>query len=179
MASSRVMWWVRNLLHIETIFIIIIVCIILYIWITGKSPKINLPNLPRVAKKKKKHNKHEERCREIFAGIFRCRFKTCRPSWLKNPLTGKNLELDGYNPTIRTPLGLGLAFEYDGAQHSRFTPHFHRSTSDFVNQVKRDTWKDKRCREMGVLLIRIPHFIEYANLEKYIRERLIRERIEH
>lgn len=125
-------------------------------------------------KKKKKKNKHEERCREIFENIYRAPFKSIRPDWLRNPVKGgRNLELDGYNETIPTPLGRGLAFEYDGHQHSKYIPHFHRNgVDDFKYQVKKDTYKDLKCKERGVLLVRIPHFVDYNDLDRYIGEKL-------
>lgn len=123
--------------------------------------------------KTKKYNKHEERCREIFEKIFGAKFKSVRPEWLKNPATGKNLELDGYCPDIVTPLGRGLCYEYDGQQHSMYTPYFHRGgPKEFLYQLKKDNWKDIKCRERGVLLIRIPHFVAYEDLERYIRQQL-------
>lgn len=124
-------------------------------------------------KRHKRKNKHEERCREIFESIFDKPFKTVRPDWLKNPATGKNLELDGFCPDIKTHLGKGLAFEYDGAQHSSYNRHFHGTNPNhFVYQVKKDSWKDLRCKEKGVLLIRIPHFVAYQDLERYITQKL-------
>ena len=125
------------------------------------------------SQKPRRKNKHEERCREIFQDIYTERFKSVRPNWLKNPVTGKNLELDGYCSRIRTPLGHGLAFEYDGAQHSHYNKHFHRSGPDeFLYQIKKDSWKDLRCRQEGVMLIRIPHFVAYEDLERYIINKL-------
>lgn len=120
-----------------------------------------------------KSNKSEERCREIFQQMFNAKFISVRPPWLKNPVTGKNLELDGYNSDIRTPLGKGLAFEYDGIQHSKLNKHFHRSgESEFQYQVKKDEYKDIRCKEEGVLLIRIPHYIAYGDLERFIHTKV-------
>lgn len=118
----------------------------------------------------KSSNKNEERCREIFEGLFPgFKFKSCRPDFLKNPVTGRKLELDGYNPDIVTPLGKGLAFEYDGEQHSRYSPHFHRgNVGEFKYQVARDGWKDTKCKKEGILLIRIPYYILPNRLEEYI-----------
>lgn len=130
---------------------------------------------PYVKKKtrKPKRNKHEEECRRIFEEIFSRRFKSIRPAWLKNPATGHNLELDGFNESVHTPLGKGLAFEYDGRQHSEYTPHFHKSSRDFVYQAQKDFYKDRVCKNHGVLLIRIPHHVPYRELRSYIRSRLL------
>lgn len=125
----------------------------------------------------KRKYKSEERCREIFEGLFDQEFPSIRPSWLKNPTTGMNLELDGYCANIATPLGKGLAFEYDGQQHARYTPKFHESPKNFVSQCKRDIWKDKKCRELGILVIRIPHTIRFDELDMYIVKELGRYRL--
>lgn len=117
-------------------------------------------------------NKHEERCRDIFQSIYRVPFKSVRPKWLKNPATGRNLELDGFAPNITTPLGRGLAFEYDGIQHSQTHSHFHSHPKEFEYQYAKDSYKDKVCKEKGVLLVRIPHTIGYEDLETYIVSRL-------
>ncbi len=127
-------------------------------------------------KPQKRVNKHEERCREIFEGIFKKEFKSVRPKWLKNPATGRNLELDGYNADVQTPLGEGLAFEYDGVQHAKFG-HFHGSPEDFEYQVKKDTYKDMLCKEHNIMLIRIPHFVHYNDLERYIVDKLKRMKV--
>lgn len=120
-----------------------------------------------------KLNKHEERCREIFQDIYGMKFKSVRPDWLKNPVTGRNLELDGYCPDIRTPKGQGLAFEYDGAQHAKFNKHFHRSgANEFQYQVKKDQLKDALCEKHGIFLVRIPHFVAYEDLQRYITNKL-------
>ena len=116
---------------------------------------------------------YEEKCRKIFQELFKKEFRSVRPDWLKNLWTYQNLELDGYNPDIVTPLGKGLAFEYDGVQHSRFTPLFHSCVGDFEYQVMKDSLKDEMCRDEGVLLIRIPHYVCYWHLKPFIIGKLI------
>ena len=193
----------RKLLNIDTIVVVLVLVAVLYCIVKGKRrvPKgrfkgfvdsIESGEIPAptfweqsnyVSKASKKgrfkqpkqqqFNKSEERCREIFQQMFGVKFKSVRPSFLKNPVTGKNLELDGFNPDIRTPLGKGLAFEYDGEQHSKYNRHFHRSgESEFQYQVKKDEYKDVRCREEGILLIRIPHYIAYGDLERFIHTKV-------
>ena len=113
--------------------------------------------------------------KDISRPIYKTEFKTVRPDWLKNPWTYQNLELDGYNPDIVTPHGKGLAFEYDGRQHTEFTPCFHSCVGDFEYQVIKDSLKDEMCRDEGVLLIRIPHYILYWDLKPFIVGRLLIE----
>jgi hypothetical protein len=124
-------------------------------------------HIPKTAKRKR-YNKHEEKCREIFERIYHTPFESVRPDFLKNPSTGKNLELDGFCPYIVTRYGEGIAFEYDGVQHSKHTEVFHRQKGAFEYQCAKDSWKDKKCKDLGITLIRIPHFIVYDDLEEYI-----------
>jgi hypothetical protein len=125
------------------------------------------------AKRGKKINYHEELCRDIFEKIFRKPFPTIRPDWLENPTTGYNLELDGFCDHIQTPLGKGLAFEYDGVEHAKYSNYFQRDgVAEFEYQIVKDRWKDVQCKSRGVLLIRIPHYVTKNDLEPYIRSEL-------
>ena len=128
---------------------------------------------PQVVKK----NKHEEKCREIFERVFKKKFVSVRPDWLKNPATKRNLELDGYCPDVQTPIGRGVAFEYDGEQHANPRAYFSRGPLDFRYQMKKDSWKDHKCREKRVTLIRIPHFVPFDDLEVYIKRELAKRGI--
>jgi hypothetical protein len=192
--------WALRLLHLETLFIIGVIVIAVYlVWFSkdregdleriGFAPNwesLKKPGFVRVPKEyikkkpagKKKKDKyvHEERCREIFEEIFGVEFKSVRPGWLKNPATGHNLEIDGFNPNIKTRLGKGLGFERDGEQHSKYVPYFHRSgPEEFIYQAKKDEWKDMRCKQKGVMLIRIPAYVAYSDLERFIKAALKKE----
>ena len=182
-------WLKRYVLNLDTIVAICLLSVVLYFIFTRKRKKYKFQGLtpdgefsvPGAVLKKKKQsklNKHEEECRRIFQELFGVKFKSVRPAWLKNPVTNKNLELDGYASDIITPIGRGLAFEYDGEQHSKFNSHFHKAGPDeFVYQVKKDSWKDLKCKENKIVLIRIPHFVAFQDLKRYIKTELERQKI--
>jgi hypothetical protein len=64
---------------------------------------------------------------------------------------------------------LGLAFEYDGAQHTQFTPHYHGTKEYFQYRMLLDRLKDDLCKERGVTLIRIPYTVRPGNLLSYLQ----------
>lgn len=114
----------------------------------------------------------EDQCRIIFENIFGKPFQKIRPNFLKNPKTGKNLELDGYNETIVTPIGKGLGFEYNGVQHYYYNPKYHKSFAEYQDQLDRDETKKKLCETAKVVLITIPFTVKDYDLETYIKQRL-------
>ena len=63
----------------------------------------------------------------------------------------KGLELDFYIHELK------LAFEYDGEQHFDRKLCEEVFKSDFDAQVRRDREKDRRCRKLGIKLIRIKY----------------------
>jgi hypothetical protein len=115
---------------------------------------------------KKGTYKNEERCREIIQEIYNLPFKKVRPDFLKNPKTGRNLELDMYNDVLK------IALEYNGIQHRTYAPYFHKSPLDYDAQVERDALKIKRCGEEGVTLITVPDTVRYNEMEAFIRSEL-------
>ena len=114
----------------------------------------------------KTRSSKEDQCRLIFEQLFHAKFPTKRPSFLRNPETGKNLELDGYNETLQ------LAFEYDGIHHSEFPNTFHKTREDFDKQQARDKYKRAVCEERDITLITIPHNVPEAQLLGYIKLKL-------
>jgi len=101
---------------------------------------------------------------------FQCDF---RPSFLKYN-KGSNLELDMYCEELK------LAFEYDGEQHRKYVKCFHKTEQKFIEQQERDVWKDAKCKELGIILIRIPDkdgdicidCYNPENMETYIKSQI-------
>ena len=107
----------------------------------------------------------EEKCRDILHTLlFPKKFPSIRPDFLKNPMTGMNLELDGYNSELR------LAFEFQGIQHYKFTKKFHKTKQDLIYQQEKDKWKVSKCKEKGIVLLVISY--REKDIYKYIYEQL-------
>jgi len=171
------------------IFLVIIILIFLFFYFfkNGAKPIIQSKDLSKInymkesinhtaknifekifftKQKKKRINKTENKCRSIIEKIFNRPFPSVRPNFLRNPETGKNLELDCYNEN------LGIAIEYNGVQHYKYSPYFHKSKKDFYSQVHRDDWKRKICKEKNIKLIEIPYWVTENNLENFILNEL-------
>ena len=97
--------------------------------------------------------------RQLFPGYS---FNKIRPKWLKNPNTGKNLELDIYCDELK------IAVEYNGIQHYKWPNFFISNFSDFKNQYKRDRLKEYFCKKNGVYLLHVPYFIDIKKIPFYI-----------
>ena len=175
-------WDWKWFLDIHNLWVSVIFIIFLYFLFVLPKKKYEFIGLGKSSHKKKKKrqiSKFEEKCRNIFERLFKVPFIKVRPNWLNNPLTKKNLELDGYNSTVKTPMGYGLAFEADGMQHSILVPYYHKSKADFIYQHSKDNWKEKRCKDLGIILVRVPYYAETENLEQFIVNKLVRYGIYH
>lgn len=116
-------------------------------------------------------------CRELLEYMLQMPLPKVRPPWLVNPTTKRRLELDMYNEENR------IAFEYDGAQHDVFTPHFHANEHHFEYRRLLDRLKTELCREKGVLLMRIPWSEVSASdrslTARYLQRMLAANRLPH
>ena len=110
----------------------------------------------------------EIECKRVIEKIFKAPFHKSRPDFLNNPVTGgnNNLELDCFNEKLR------IAVEYNGAQHYKFIPFFHKNKEAFHNQKYRDYMKRKMCEENGIVLIEVPHTTKIPHIENYIKSNL-------
>lgn len=116
-----------------------------------------------VEKRSRGESRGENICRQFMERYYGKPFKNTRPDFLKNPLTNRNLELDGYNAE------LALAFEYNGVQHYRFPNYFHKNEEEFDQQLRRDNYKKDVCNQAGVYLINIPYLVPHAQIPDYIK----------
>lgn len=115
-----------------------------------------------------RESKGELECRRVLENVFRKPFTKARPSFLNNPVTGgyHNLELDCFNTELR------LACEYNGVQHYKFIPFFHKNKEAFRNQQYRDYMKATLCKENGVMLINVPYSVNVESIEEYLKREL-------
>ena len=107
--------------------------------------------------------KTEELCRTVIERLTNKYFPTCRPVFLQNPRTGRNLEFDGYNHELK------IAFERQGEQHYEYNTGRSLFKDKYINgalhktgfqqwkeQIQRDIYKQTVCRVLGIELIIIP-----------------------
>jgi len=106
-------------------------------------------------------SKGELKCRSFLERTFRRKFPKCRPAFLKNPITNGNaMELDCFNEELQ------LACEYQGEQHYRFIPYFHKNKDSFYNQKYRDELKKELCKKNNIYLIQVPY---YENIDLFLQ----------
>lgn len=119
-----------------------------------------------------KDSKGELECRRVLEKYFNKPFPKARPDFLRNPVTGGqyNLELDCYNRE------LNLAVEYDGIQHYKYIPYFHRNKEAFLNQKYRDEMKKRGCMDNRINLIVVPYTVKIEDIEGYLIGELKRKK---
>jgi hypothetical protein len=103
--------------------------------------------------------------------IFNLPFYKIRPNFLRNEMTGRNLEIDLFNKD------LGLAVEIQGIQHYKFNQRFHLSEAQFFEQQKRDEMKALKCRNYGIKLIEIPYYVKEHELKSFLIKKLKEVRV--
>lgn len=100
----------------------------------------------------------------IFPGYT---FNKIRPNWLKNPSTGRCLELDGYNEDLQ------IAVEYNGEQHYKWPNFTGISEEDFNKQRERDQLKVDICNSKQICLLRIPYTVPLERIPLAVYSKLI------
>lgn len=130
--------------------------------------KDKLPSFLSVGQSPKKESRGEAECRRVLQKYLQKPFPNRRPDFLRNPVTGGNynLELDCYDENLR------LAVEYNGAQHYKYIPYFHKNKEAFLNQKYRDELKRHLCKENKITLIEVPNTVNLNNIESYLLGKL-------
>lgn len=127
----------------------------------GNGYKYKRKGPPRVSK-------GELECRRVLQKLFNKPFNSCRPDFLRNPVTGgrHNLEIDCYDDELK------LGVEYSGVQHYKYVHYFHKNKEAFRNQGYRDELKRRICRDNRVNLIEVPYTVKLGDIEKYLTDKL-------
>ena len=166
-------YWNENGFNILLV-ISVITILILSLFRIGKkgswsnSYTYNLTQRPSVTQTPPRQSKGELECRRVLQKLFNKPFKSCRPDFLRNPVTGGlfNLELDCYEHSLK------LAVEYNGIQHYKYVPYFHKNKEAFLNQKYRDDMKRRMCKDNKITLIEVPNTIDISNIENYLITKL-------
>lgn len=108
-------------------------------------------------------SKGEKICKAVLERFFNKPFYKVRPDWLKNGKTGRNLELDLYNPE------LALAVEVQGEAHYHYNRLFHKTYQSFLDQRYRDNLKRLKCKQHGVILVEVPYIVPPEQIETFLR----------
>lgn len=118
-------------------------------------------------------SKLEEAVQIALQGMFGVGFSKIRPTWLRNPASGRALELDlaGEVPVSATERRL-IAFEIDEVHHFCFPNGRHKSIEEFELQKYRDAIKTSMCREHNVVLIRVPFTVARKDVEAFLHQEL-------
>lgn len=115
----------------------------------------------------------EASCKEFIEFYFQKPFAKIRPDFLKNPVTGENLELDMYNEDLR------VAIEYNGSQHYHYNPFMHGNSKDkFRNQQYRDMLKKDMCQKNNIVLITVPYTVSEEEIGPFLFEELKKHGLE-
>jgi very-short-patch-repair endonuclease len=98
-------------------------------------------------------SKLERRIKVLLERHYGVEFNNVRLSFMKNPKTGRLLEMDIYNEQLK------LAIEVDGVFHRSSASHFYKEKEgksidqQFQDQLFRDQLKARLCKEHGIKLI--------------------------
>lgn len=118
--------------------------------------------LSPISKRSDFSSRGEYLCCYILEKMFNKPFVKVRPDFLKNPETGRKLEIDCYNDELK------IGVEYNGQTHSKWPNATAQSFEDFLKQIRRDEFKITQCDQAGVYLITVPSSIPESMIGKYI-----------
>lgn len=127
---------------------------------------INKPTGTYSTKKNRDYeSKGEKECRRVLEEYTGKPFPKARPDFLRNNVTGGyNLELDCFNRDLM------IAVEYNGEQHYKYIPYFHKTKDAFYNLKYRDDMKKRLCLENGIKLIIVPYTVK--DIKSYLQMEL-------
>lgn len=163
-------WFKDSLFELYVLIAIILLLIMsAYRYLTNQQGKWCLPfnfkSFTIPTNPKSCESKGELIVRQYLCNKFKKPFDKVRN--LYNPVTGQYLELDCYNDELK------IGVEYQGKQHYKYTPYFHKNIEAFRNQQYRDELKRIYCRDAGILLIEVPYTVSHKDIPYYLDSQFI------
>jgi len=113
-----------------------------------------------------KESKGELMVKNILQDLTRRPWDKIRPDFLKNKVTGQNLEFDCWNEEFK------IGVEIQGDQHYKYIPYFHKNYEAFRNQQYRDELKRMMAKNNNIHLIEVPYKMIKKDLRGFIRTEL-------
>jgi hypothetical protein len=119
--------------------------------------------LPINTEKPIRESEGEKAARAAMEKFYGVKFHQEWPDWLRNPKTGRRLQLDGVNHQLK------IGFEYNGEQHYRRVPKWQPTEEHFRKQVERDIVKLDICDAHGYYIITFPYNLDIKYFDDFIR----------
>jgi len=116
-----------------------------------------------------KSNVQENKFRDVLEEITGHEFPPTWPDWLRNPKTGWEMEIDGYNEELK------LGFERSGRQHFEYVEFFHRVYANFESQQARDRHKARILSERGIFMLYPTYELKEEDYYNFIIDAIERE----
>jgi hypothetical protein len=114
--------------------------------------------------------------RAVLEGLTGHSFPKQKPDWLRNPATGRKLELDGYSAS------LGLAFEHHGQHHYEAMKLYLQDEKALDERRNLDALKLDQCKAQGIDVLvvpLVPDLTSLHDLEKLIKDFLGSHSVEY
>ncbi len=110
--------------------------------------------------------RREPLVRDILEDMFGMPFPNIRMEDIRNPDTGRPLELDCYNARLK------IAVEVNGKQHYEWVPYFHKRFEDFRKQRNHDRIRREGCEALGIFLLEVSYVIPMSDLKEHLKNML-------
>ncbi len=65
---------------------------------------------------------------------------------------------------------LKIAVEFNGEQHYKFIPYFHKDIETFEKQ--RDRLKEEKCNQNNIKLICVPYYLNNSEIKEFIKNKI-------
>ncbi len=107
----------------------------------------------------------EKLFRIIMEKVFNCSFSSCWPLWMKSDKM-RPLQIDGYNEELK------IGFEYEGKQHFKFVPYFHKIIEKFERLQFLDNYKKNVLKSRNIFMLYPTYKLKKENYLSFIHNKV-------